>query len=177
MAQAGPRLRNLYVVPSQAGGKSTGAATANFDDLEKDTLVDSEVEAFVVAANLVEGVVSGSGGGTSTSPAQVSAWGGRVYTQDGDPSTGETTVTSWVDYDLTQDKGIKAINDMLLSMDQGHKIAVIYDQKVRGQSRSVRRVEIATASTVGAIDDADPTSFSFGYTRSKLNWVRSTSGA
>ena len=173
MAQAGPRLRNLYVVFSQAGGKAGGAATPDFDNLEKAVLVPAEVAAFVVAGNLVEGVVSGAGGGTSTSPSQVQAWGGRVYTQDGDPSTAETTITSWVDYDLTKDKGIADIVDHLLSMDQGHKIAVIYDQRVRGQANSVRRVEIATASTVGAISDDDPTQFSFGYTRSSLNWTKS----
>lgn len=170
--------RKLYVVPAIADGKKAGNATADFDDLEKDALVSTEVDAFVIDANELRGPSGGAarGGGRSSTPNERPHWGREdPYLLGSTPTTAPTTVTVDIAYSDEDSavNGLNKVTDLVLNkMEVDAKIAVIYDQRVRDVTNPIRRVEIGVVTSVGEISDDNPSQMTFAYRRTKRTFSK-----
>ena len=179
---AHPDKRPMYVVPSRAGGVSTGTATANFANLEKasGTLAHGDVTPFAIAANRMEGVTTKSGGGFSqadTAPDSFKAQGESVpfVLNDGGGAAERqnVTVSGGIEYDDAETSGLAPVSRLLLEqVEADHKIAVIVENTPRTRDgvnlKKVYRVHIGNVRSRGSIDEAAPDALSFTFRETSL---------
>ena len=158
------KQRTLYVIPANVGGLAAGAATADYDDLEKTPLVPAEVDAFVVVANRLRGMISQAGGALSQEADEFSEWGEQdPYSLGGDSSRADITVTAAVRYDDANTDGLHLITKLVMKMEVDQEIAVITGQTVRDLDKNIRRVVRGTVQSRGEISDDNPSQMTFTF--------------
>lgn len=170
------RRRTYYVVPAIAGGALTGTGTANFSNLKKSTLVNSEVAAFMTDDNRIRGIPfdGPSGGATSSTPDEFQEAGEELpYILGGVASTADITVSGVaIRYDDDNPDGLHDIAKLTMKdMKQDAEIAVLYKQSVTGLNKDILWVYVGQVTSTGEVAMSNPDTYSFAFRPTSRNSV------